>query len=465
MKSEKFKDLFNFAAKSKLSAGEGLDDGNFPFYTSSFVLKKRINDAQYFDESIIFGTGGSASIHFSNEPFSTSTDCFVVFSKKEDVNTKFIYYYLYGNIHLLEKGFKGAGLKHISKKYIENLNIPIFPLDIQNKIVSVLDKASNLRKKRQETIKYLNDFLESIFLELFGLANPDFNNWEEIEISSLAKPEKRSMRTGPFGSSLKHEEFEEEGDVAVLGIDNAVNNVFKWGKKRYISWEKYQKFKQYTIYSRDVIITIMGTIGRSAVIPDDFPTTINTKHLAAITVDETKCNPYYLSYSIHSSPFVKFQLKSKRRGAIMDGLNLGIIKEIRLKAAPITLQNDFEKIYLKNKKIIDKLEKNKLEIDILFNSIIQKAFNGQLNFNIDFELDSLIKEIDLNKKQNDLSKIIGDISYLQRLIDKLNAQEFKEKDLYDRAKHVVFQMMLDKEKSLIVQQYNEVKQNIELALK
>ena len=55
--------------------------------------------------------------------------------------------------------------------------------------------------------------------------------------------------------------------------------------------------------------------------------------------------------------------------------------------------------------------------------------------------DALINEIDLHKKENDLSKIVGDIAYLQRLVDKLNSQEFKEKDLYDKAKHGVFQLL------------------------
>ncbi|MEB3800474.1 restriction endonuclease subunit S [Flavobacterium columnare] len=150
MMIKKFVSLFDFLPKSKVKAGDGLEEGDFPFFTSSSILKKRINKAQYFDEAIIFGTGGSASIHHSNEPFSTSTDCIIAKIKNKDINTKFVYYYLFGNIHLIERGFKGAGLKHISKKYIENIEIPIFSIEIQNKIVSVLDKASEIINKKIE---------------------------------------------------------------------------------------------------------------------------------------------------------------------------------------------------------------------------------------------------------------------------------------------------------------------------
>ena len=113
-----------------------------------------------------------------------------------------------------------------------------------------------------------------------------------------------------------------------------------------------------------------------------------------------------------------------------------------------------------------KAELSKNHIFFLFKSILQKVFNGQLNFNVDFELDSLIQEIDLQNKENDLSKITGDIAYLQRLVDKLNNQEFKEKDLYDKAKHGLFQLMAVKEEERkVIQEYDETSKSLKLALK
>ena len=94
---------------------------------------------------------------------------------------------------------------------------------------------------------------------MFGIRNKDFTVWKDIEIQELAAAEKGSMRTGPFGSSLKHDEFTEEGEIAVLGIDNAVENTFNWKKKRFITKARYEKkFKRYTVKPRDVIITNYG---------------------------------------------------------------------------------------------------------------------------------------------------------------------------------------------------------------
>ena len=121
----KFADVFEFQKKSKIKAGDGKESGRFPFYTSSSELSKYVDNALFDEESLVFGTGGKASVHFADGKFSVSTDCLVAQVKDEKkIVPKFYYYYLKGNIRILEKGFKGAGLKHISKSFISDIELP-----------------------------------------------------------------------------------------------------------------------------------------------------------------------------------------------------------------------------------------------------------------------------------------------------------------------------------------------------
>ncbi len=106
---------------------------------------------------------------------------------------------------------------------------------------------------------------------------------------------------------------------------------------------------------------------------------INTKHLAAITLNRELANPLFLSYSIHSSPFILNQFKSKNRGAIMSGLNLGLIKETKLKRPPVSLQNDFAKIHQKIDEIKFHYRQSLTDLETLYGALSQQAFKGELD--------------------------------------------------------------------------------------
>src|SRR5574341_825696 len=84
-------------------------------HNSSNFQSKFIDSFDFDGEFLIFGTGGNASIHYSNEKLSTSTDCLVAKINNSSILTKYVHYYLAANMYLLKAGFKGAGLKHISK--------------------------------------------------------------------------------------------------------------------------------------------------------------------------------------------------------------------------------------------------------------------------------------------------------------------------------------------------------------
>jgi type I restriction enzyme S subunit len=184
----RFGDLFDYENKSKIKAGDGLASGSYPFYTSSVELTKFIDQFQFDKTSLIFGTGGNASIHYCDNPFSVSTDCLVAIAKDETkVYPKYVFYYLFGNINLLEEGFKGAGLKHISKGYINEIQIPLPPLATQKRIAEILDAADALRRKDQELVKKYDELAQAIFIDMFGDPLKNDKGWDVKKIQDVCK--------------------------------------------------------------------------------------------------------------------------------------------------------------------------------------------------------------------------------------------------------------------------------------
>ena len=102
----KFGELFEFLPKSGLKAAEGKSKGRYPFFTSSKIQTKLIDSAVYFNEALIFGTGGEASIHHIKGNFSTSNDCLVAKPKNINlVDSRYCFHYLSANIGLLVNRF------------------------------------------------------------------------------------------------------------------------------------------------------------------------------------------------------------------------------------------------------------------------------------------------------------------------------------------------------------------------
>ncbi|MFP4097895.1 MAG: restriction endonuclease subunit S [Alphaproteobacteria bacterium] len=370
-----FTEYFDFAPKSKRKSGDGLEEGAYPFFVSSQTLIKRTNEPDYEGEALVFGTGGNPSVHYISGKFSTSGDCLVAFPKKKKEAARAINYFLRGNIHLLEEGFKGAGLKHISKKYISALGIPDLKKLNLSDVLDPVKIAEQVKVKRLKAIGTLEHLLEALFLNSFN--KEEIKNYKIETVENMALDEKGSIRTGPFGSQLLHSEFVEEG-VSVLGIDNAVQNKFSWGERRFITEEKYDQLKRYTVRPGDVLITIMGTCGRCAVVPDNIPTSINTKHLCCITLNTKKCLPEFLHSYFLMHPMALQYLKSRSKGAIMDGLNMGIIKDMPVPLVPIEKQQEFvkQKKTIENK--IETYQRALNEADLFFKSLTQKAFEGAL---------------------------------------------------------------------------------------
>lgn len=275
---------------------------------------------------------------------------------------------------LKSKG-RGATFLQVSKADIASLQIPLPPLPEQKRIAAILDAADGLRAKRRETLAQLDTLLQSTFLDMFG--DPEGNGWEVVTVENVARKEKGSIRTGPFGSQLLHSEFVDEG-IAVLGIDNVVANEFRDGEPRFITPEKYEQLKRYTVKPGDILITIMGTCGRCAIVPDNVGMAINTKHLCCITLNHEKCLPVFMHAYFLMHPTARRYLERNAKGAIMSGLNMGIIKGLPIPLPPLALQRRFAAIVESVEQQKARLREHLAELDTLFASLQQRAFNGEL---------------------------------------------------------------------------------------
>ena len=325
------------------------------------------------------GSVGEAAIIESDNEFSIFVSLTLIKVVKNKLFNRYLKYLLNSKPfkQMALDNLKGIGVGNLNVNTVRKFKIPLPPLPEQKKIAEILDAADSLRQKNQQLVEHYDRLSQSLFLDMFDSNSAYYNDFLFHKIEDLAENTKSSMRTGPFGSDLKHSEFVNQG-IAVIGIDNAVQNKFTWGERRFITPEKYEKLKRYRVYPDDLIITIMGTTGRIAVIPKDIPLAITTKHLATITLNKNKVTPDYLAMALKTHPYLLKQILKSNKGAIMDGLNLGLIKTLIVPTPKLSLQ----KLFIEKNELILK-QRAQAEVvfkksEDLFNSLLQRAFKGEL---------------------------------------------------------------------------------------
>lgn len=269
----------------------------------------------------------------------------------------------------------GAIYKNLNTDQIKGIQIPLPPFPQQQKIANILDAADALKQNNKALIAKYDELTQALFLDMFGdpVSNP--KGWEMKLVENVALNEKNSIKAGPFGSSLKKEFYVDKG-FKIYGQEQVIKDDMSYGNY-YINEVKYKELESCKVKAGDILISLVGTYGKISIIPEIFEEGIINPRLMKLTPNKKIIRPDYLKYLLQSE-YVGRQLKLQSRGGTMDIINVGIIRKVTIPLPPINVQNQFlERMFIINeqKYIAQKsLEKS----EELFNSLLQKAFKGEL---------------------------------------------------------------------------------------
>lgn len=297
--------------------------------------------------------------------------------KIDEINPDF-FYYLLGSEKLyreFSKRASGAVVKNLNTSIVKSVQIPLPALNEQKRIATILDAADDLRQKTKALIAKYDELSQSLFIEMFGDTWTNPFKWPLKYIHEIASNDKHSIKAGPFGSSLKKEYYVSSG-YKIYGQEQVINDNLDFGDY-YITNEKYNELKSCAIRAGDILISLVGTYGKIAVVPDSFEPGIINPRLMKITPNNELIRSDFLKRCLQSDG-AKMQMSSKSRGGTMDIINVGIIRSIQIPLPPLSLQNLFaERVQaIEAQKI--QAEQSLQQAEDLFNSLLQKAFKGEL---------------------------------------------------------------------------------------
>ncbi|ELV8588855.1 restriction endonuclease subunit S [Vibrio parahaemolyticus] len=289
--------------------------------------------------TIVFGDHTRA-FKYVTVPFVLGADGAKVLEPKiENLDKRFLFHYL-KQLNIESAGYS----RHF--KFLKETFVPVPPLDEQKNIAAILDKADDIRQKRKQAIDLADEFLRSVFLEMFGdpVTNP--KGWE---VTTCGETFKLSS-----GKGLTAKNMDKDGNYLVYG-GNGING----------------KHSEYMFEEPQLIIGRVGV------------------YCGSIHITEKK------SWVTDNAMYIKEYLKKVNIIFLAQLLDLANLNQYAGKAAqplisgnriypleiifpPIEEQERFAKIHKVFIESMAKLHGGLESKSDLFQSLSQKAFSGQL---------------------------------------------------------------------------------------
>lgn len=375
-----FDDLVNITT-GKLDSNAMVEGGDYPFFTCSREIFKINNYA--FDGKAILLAGNNASgdfnVKYYEGKFNAYQRTYVITIKDEnEFDYTFLKHKLQSHLKVFKDQSIGANTRFLKVGMIKNIKISLPPLALQQKIATILNAADTLRQNDKTLITKYDELTHSLFLDMFGdpVSNP--KKWEVNKLKEIST--KILSGNTPKGGS---EVYVKEG-ITFFRSQNVWKNNIVYEDVAFIDQTTHDKMMKSSLNHRDILMTKTGRIntensslGRAAMyLGEDDKANVNG-HVYLIRLKEGIINEFVLH--ILTTKEYRTHIRSVCVGGIdKRQLNKDHIENFPIINPPIELQNKFAETaaLIEEQKTI--AQKNLEKSENLFNSLLQKAFKGEL---------------------------------------------------------------------------------------
>ncbi|MDW1576516.1 restriction endonuclease subunit S [Vibrio sp. Vb2880] len=347
---------------SEFITQEGLDGSSARLYPKGTVLV-----------AMYGATIGACSI--LDIEAATNQAC-AAFTPSEKVDPVFLYYLLKHSKPAFVKAGSGGAQPNISGTFLKNFEIPLPPLDEQKRIAAILDKADAIRQKRKQAIDLADEFLRSVFLDMFGdpVTNP--KGWDKKQLKSL-------LSSIDSGKSPKCDGLPANvGEWGVLKL-SAVTSGQYLAQENKAMLSKSDVDERFEVVAGDVLFTRKNTrdlVAAVAYVFETEPRKLMPDLIFRLNIkDKCELEPLYL-FSLLANKSQRSDIQQLAGGAAgsMPNISKAKLLEVEVPVPPIVLQRRFAEVVSKTRKIHQQNTESQSNSFLFFNSLSQKAFSGQL---------------------------------------------------------------------------------------
>ncbi|CQJ56157.1 Type I restriction enzyme EcoKI specificity protein [Yersinia intermedia] len=250
---------------------------------------------------------------------------------------------------------------------------------IENKSNPISTLLHEIIKQRDEAKK--NKLLKQSFgrfKDVSPLFDAPNDSWKWVCFEQICENDNNALKAGPFGSALKKSDCAEDG-YKVYGQEQVISGQESLETYR-ITESKYHQLKSCSTKSGDMLISLVGTIGKILILSKHAEVGIINPRLVKITLHEDIVRQYIKFYL--DGPFAHDFFKGFSHGGTMEILNLSILKELPIPLPPLSEQHEIvrrvEQLFAYADTIEKQVNNALTRVNNLTQSILAKAFRGEL---------------------------------------------------------------------------------------
>ena len=284
---------------------------------------------------------------------------------KNLVDSRYAFYYLSSEAFLHQ-------IPRITKKSVNQasfnvaalieLTFPISSMEVQQPVADILDKANELIALRKEQLAKLDELVKARFVEMFGDGNHPHIALIDLIIEG-AGLSYGIVQPGDDGT----------GDMGVLRPVDMVDGKISTASIKYIDRSIGDGFKKTELYGDELLITVRGTTGITALTDIRFNGMNVTRGIAVVRYDRNKINPVYLNAYLNTDESQRY-IQEHTRGATLQQINLSDLRVQQIMVPPLALQEQMAAFIEQTDKSKVAVQKALDEAQLLFDSLMQKYF-------------------------------------------------------------------------------------------
>lgn len=360
-----------------LITGTDFQDGKIDWSTCYHVTEVRFREGAYIHvrngDLLITKDGTIGKVAYVTdcpEKAVLNSGIFLLRCSDGTYDHRFLYHLLNSPVFekFLRQNLSGSTINHLYQNVFERFLFPIPKIKLQRRIAKILSTLDEAIEQTEALIAKMQQVKAGLMHDLFtrgvtpdGRLRPTREQapelykesplgwipkeWDCLTVDQLLAKTACPMRSGPFGSALLKDELVEEG-IPLLGIDNILAERFVPNFHRFVSERKFQELIRYSVFPRNVIITIMGTVGRCCVVPDDITKALSSKHLWTMTFDTERVLPELVCWQLNHASWVKDWFARHSQGAVMEAIQSSTLRTLKLPVPAMEEQKRILDCYL-----------------------------------------------------------------------------------------------------------------------